>query len=88
MYKDKERQKEANKLANQRYRKKGITVGITKYHPIMDILIDPVKRKKLERVCDELKNHKVIEQVYYGCGANPIRMDVVSEMLDVTGVVK
>jgi len=54
----------------------------------MDILIDPVKRKKLERVCDELKNHKVIEQVYYGCGANPIRMDVVGEMLDVTGVVK
>jgi len=79
----------SNKKEYQReYMKRQPRGSADKYHPILDALVDTVKRKKLERVSEELKNHHVIEQVYYGCGANPIRMDVVSEMLDVTGVVK
>ena len=76
MYKDKEAQKETNRLANKRYReRKGITEegitqeGITVEYPAIIIaLADPVKREKLERITQSLKSHNVLEGVRYGIG--------------------
>lgn len=95
MYKDKQKQKESNKLANQRYRKKvlprpkvsrkGITdiEGITPLHPILEALIDPVKRAKLEAIYQSLKAHHVTEQISYGI-PRAVRFDVVGELLECT----
>jgi len=137
MYKDTQKQREANKDANKRYRdKKGITQqGITEkgitllkrpngddydpnemlgnrprymvmkdgqvldrqtlpykvdipktkvkedrtYPAIVYALADPVKRAKLRKICQELKNHNVLKDVQYGTGGPT--MDTVAEML-------
>ena len=78
MYKDKDRQKEANRLAKQRQRTKGMTQegmtgqgmteGNTVYPAIIIALADPVKRKKLEAITQSLKSHNVLEGVRYGIG--------------------
>lgn len=138
-YKSLEQQKEANRIANRRYRdkQKGITEqgitpeGITeemfegkpryitlsdgqvfdrtyrpepnKYLPgmaacnranksiirqepgILNALVDPIKRKKLEKITQSLKAHKVDSLVYYGfpkLGGVPF--DVVGDLLEAT----
>ena len=88
MYKDPEKQKEANRLIKQNSRKgvtsEGVTgQGVTQYHSIIDVLIDPVKRDKLERIYQELKAHHVAELVSYGL-RKPIPFDVVGELLEAT----
>jgi len=92
VYKDKEKQKEAVKKAVDKHRgiTKGITLegitdkGITQYHPILDDLIDPIRRKKLEAISSALKRRNLGSKVYYGLGPNGLPMDVVGDLLDAT----
>ena len=93
MYKDKEKQREAVKNAVDKHRKgitKGITEegitsqGITYYHPILDDLVDPVRRKKLEDIHEALSRHKLQSRIFYGLGENGLPMDVVGDLLDAT----
>ena len=92
MYKDKEKQKEAAKERIRRYRErqKGVTLegvteqGVTQYHPILDDLVDPIRRKKLEAVCLALKRRNLQGKVYYGVGKNGLPMNVVGDLLDAT----
>lgn len=88
-YKSKEAQKEANRKANRKYRQKGITPegiteqGITQDYPaIILALTDPIKRVKLEKITQSLKEHSVSELVRYGV-LGPT-FDVVGELLEVT----
>ena len=89
-YKDKEAQKEAVKKAVNKHRvlQKGITSegitgqGITKYPAILEAIVDPEKRKKLEKITLSLKEHKVAELVRYGCYGPTF--DVVGDLLEVT----
>ena len=81
-------QREKTRLRVERYRSKekalpkGSVTGEA-LHPILEALIDPVKRRKLEAISQELKARHVSEQVFYGC-VNPIPFDVVGELLEVT----
>lgn len=80
MYKDKEAQQEANRLAAQRRRErvKGMTQGMTKpqgmtqqnvipeYPAIVEALCDPVKRNRLERINRELQAKGLGTGITYG----------------------
>ena len=74
MYKDPVKQKEANRLANKKYRQKGITEtgyhgkGITRYPALITALADPIKRDKIERILTALKRHSSINlsNIWYG----------------------
>lgn len=93
MYKSKEEQKEANRLASQRRRdkQKGMTQGMTKegmteqgmtqYPALLYALADPEKRAKLRRICESLSRHGQLRNVNYGCGGVP--SDIVNEYLGV-----
>lgn len=95
-YKDKEAQKKANKermalvrrIARDEALALGNTSGNTKqgnteYPAILKALVDPEKRKKLEKIYQSLSNFKQTENVYYGC-RDPIPLDVVGDLLEVT----
>ena len=58
--------------------------GLTEYHPILNWLIDPVKRDKLERVCQSLKHRNLQSKVSLGIGVNSLPMDVVGGLLEAT----
>ena len=93
-YKDKVLQREAVKKAVQKHRvlhinkegitKQGVTLeGITEYHPILEYLIDPIKRDKLERICHSLRQHNQLGEVYFGC-RQPLSFDIVEGLLQAT----
>ena len=93
-YKDKVLQREAVKKAVQKHRvlhtnkegitKQGVTLeGITEYHPILEYLVDPIKRDKLERICHSLRQHNQLGEVYFGC-RQPLSFDVVEGLLQAT----
>ena len=72
-----------------RVNKEGLTAqGLTEYHPIMKWLIDPVLRSKLEAIVKSVKGHNQVRNAYLGVGKNPLPLDVVDEMLEVTSAVK
>ena len=50
--------------------------------PIIKALADPVKRKKLQAIYQSLKDHRVLGNVYYGCGEDPVPMEEVGKLLD------
>ena len=72
----KERQK------RYRDRKKGVTndsvtvenvtpgddENVTQYPQIIYDITDPVKRDKLIRICNSLREHKMLDKVWYGLG--------------------
>lgn len=58
---------------------------ITEFHPILYALVDPVKRRKLELVCDALSKRNLQSQLFYGCGRHSISFDIVEELLEATG---
>ena len=60
------------------------TDNVTRYHPILEALVDPVKRKKLEAVCLALRRRNLGSKVYYGAGAYSVSFDMVEELLDAT----
>ena len=93
-YKDKVLQREAVKKAVQKHRvlhtnnegitKQGVTLeGITEYHPILEYLVDPIKRDKLERICHSLRQHNQLGEVYFGC-RQPLSFDIVEGLLQAT----
>ena len=66
--------------ANRAY--SGIIRGENGESPILDALVDPIKRDKLERICQSLKNFNQLSEVRYGVQGPTF--DIVSEMLDAT----
>lgn len=57
---------------------------ITPEHPVMKYLIDPDKRKKMEAICESLKKHNQLGNVYLGMGRNSLPLDIVGEMSECT----
>ena len=53
--------------------------------PVLKYLIPGEKRDKMERIVQSLKRHNQLENVYLGCGVHLLPLDVVGEMLEVTG---
>lgn len=102
MYKDKEKQKEAARERVRRYRDKrkgvtqptgcnaqttkDVTPDVTPYNALMTHLVDPLKRRKLQAICDAFDNSPCGKKITFGYhGAN---LDEVRQMLDLTaGVV-
>ena len=74
MYKNKTKQRSAVKKAVQKHRnetrsEQGITKGITSHPDILDKLIDPIWRKRLEKICYSFENShnpKYKEMVWLG----------------------
>ena len=58
--------------------------GLTQYHPILYALTDPVKRKKLEAVCEALSRRNLQSKLYFGCGRYSIPFDIVEDLLEAT----
>lgn len=59
--------------------------GVTQYPSIMYALADPIKRRKLEKICQSLSDHNVLDKVYYGYpGLGGIRFDGVRDLLYAT----
>ena len=102
MYKDKEKQREAVRKAVAKKRKgitKGITQNvipdnpkcntqnvIPEYNDLMTHLVDPIKRRKLQAICDAFDGSPCGKKVTFGYhGAN---LDEVSQMLDLTAGLK
>jgi len=89
-YKDKETAKKASKERMRRFRgvTSGVTnevvteKGVTKYPAIIHALVDPEKRKKLERIHQSLKNHGVVDEVHFGMGW--ATFGDIGQMLEVT----
>ena len=74
-------------------KRKGLTtrvnkeaLGLTQYHPILYALTDPVKRKKLEAVCEALSRRNLQSKLYYGCGRYSIPFDIVEDLLEATNL--
>lgn len=92
-YKDKAKQKEAVKKAVLKHHKgiteKTILEGITgegiTYPPIIHALADPIKKKKLESICEHLDRRKLLSKVYYGAGEHSVDFEIVNDMLDAVG---
>ena len=64
--------------------KEGLTEqGITQYHPVLEYLVDPIKRDKLERICHSLRQHNQLGEVYFGC-RQPLSFDIVEGLLQAT----
>ncbi len=96
MSEDKALQREKTKERVQRYRnrQKSVTKGsvtpesVTSgesvtYPAIVHALVDPVKREKLTRICQSLKDFNQLENVMYGISG--MDMGEVAELIEVTG---
>lgn len=90
MYKDKEKQKEANREASKRYRQ-GMTEkgeGMTAYPDILNKLTDSFWRERLGKVCRAFKEShypKYANEVLLGVPpAGSYRLSKVCELLEVT----
>lgn len=83
--------KEVHKEYMKNYRKvhakgsqeEGSQVKGSQYPAVVLALLDPDKRKKLEKIHRSLKDHGVLREVRYGIDGPTF--DVVGEMLEVTG---
>ena len=60
-------------------------VGVTAYHPVMEWLIDPVKRGKLGKICEALGRCNLQDRVYLGCGRYSLSLDIAEYLLEATG---
>ena len=81
--------KEQTRLRVQRYRERKNSVtempdNVTQYPAIIYALADPIKRRKLEKVYQSLRDFKQEKNVYYGLPCNGISFDIIGEMLEVT----
>lgn len=96
-YKDREKQREYDKERMRRKRGRtdkveqaGVEQGEVEHNPdkypaLLYALTDPIKRKKLEKICVSLKAHNVLDKVYYGYPDRGVPFDIVAELLDATG---
>ena len=57
-------------------------VGLTEYPAIVRAITDPIKRKKLERISQELNSRGLGKDVRYGIGGPTF--DIVAKLLEVT----
>lgn len=88
-----DKQREQTRERVKRYRNKQNSVtsdsvtdpSVTPYHPILDDLVDPIRRKKLEVISAALKHRNLQSKVFYGIGVNGLPMDIVGDLLDATG---
>lgn len=86
---DKALQKQRTRDRVQRYRDRqkalqsdSVTPEGVTYPAIVEALVNPVKRKKLEAISQSLKDHNVAREVRYGvCGPT---FDVIEELLGLT----
>ena len=62
----------------------GNTKGNTEYPAIMYALTDPIKRLKLEKIYQSLKDHGVEKLVVYGYPPQGIPFDRVGDLLEAT----
>lgn len=53
-----------------------------KEHPILSALVD--KRKKLEVICEKLREHNSLDKLYYGAGRYSVDFQVIEELLEAT----
>ena len=61
----------------------GVTeTGVTEYPAVIEALVDPVKRAKLEKIYHSLASHNVETQVRYGLWGPTF--DIIGELLEVT----
>ena len=58
--------------------------GITEYHPVLAMLVDPVKREKLERICEALGKRNLQSKVFLGL-RHPVSFDIIEDLLEATG---
>lgn len=81
MYKDAEKQKEAERGASKRYRaKKGMTEGMTP--AIIRALVDPKKRAMLSYISEDLNRKHLGDMLRYGVyGPN---FETIEKLLEVT----
>ena len=63
---------------------KGVTglTGLTEYPAVIEALVDPGKRAKLEKIYHSLASHNVETQVRYGLWGPTF--DIIGELLEVT----
>lgn len=61
-----------------------VTQDVTQYHPILEALINPIKRKGLKKICEALGHRNLQPRLYYGCGDYSISFDTVEDLLDAT----
>ena len=92
-YKDKLKDRGAHKEL-MRKRREGLTgvtesgvtgvteEGVTEYPAVIEALVDPVKRAKLEKIYHSLASHDVEAQVRYGLWGPTF--DIIGELLEVT----
>ena len=77
-YKDKGRAKEYAKIAMRKRR------GITQYPAILKALVDPIKRRKLEKIYQSLRDFKQEKNVYLGYPDKGVPFDLIGELLEAT----
>ena len=92
-YKNKEKRTEAVRRHRGKGLQEGITEGgitegitgqsVTAYPAIIRALIDPINRKKLEKIHQSLKEHKVLRDVRYGTSGPTF--ELIGDMLEATG---
>ena len=56
----------------------------SQYPAILLALTDPIKRRKLEKITESLKNHNQLKNVYYGYPDKGIPFDLVGDLLEAT----
>lgn len=75
---------EAKKEYQRDYMKaKRSNIRSNKYPHIVELLVQPEKRKKLEKISKSLKDFRVDKHVYLGY-PRMIPFDIIGEMLEVT----
>ena len=57
---------------------------VTQDNPIMDALVNPIKRARLVKICDSLKAFNQLDNVYYGCGKYSTSMTDMSGLIECT----
>ncbi len=74
----------------QKMRNKGadnVTLDVTQYSAIIHALADPVKRAKLEKIHQSLKEFNQLKNVFYGYpGLGGVPFDAVGDYLGATDV--
>ena len=78
--------KEVHKEYMRKYRQgsqEGSQGSQTEYPAIIRALIDPIKREKLEKIHQSLKEHKVLREVRYGTSGPTF--ELIGDMLEATG---
>lgn len=83
-YKDKVKQREAQRKSMSRARNVKPCETLNRNHPLLIALVDPDKRIKLTRICRELENKSLLGRLWFGPPYAGISFEVVIDYLDAT----